>query len=76
MIGIANPTDYVTTSSASKVLIAQFSTKLFESVTQVGISYDLTVSQFKNARIKPQTLELSLILRSSRPDGSVPCPWK
>lgn len=53
-----------------------FSTKLFESVAQVGISYDVTVSQFKNARIKPQTLELSLILRSSRPDGSVPCPWK
>ena len=39
MIGIANPTDYVTTASASKVLIAQFSTKLFEDKTTIYANY-------------------------------------
>ena len=39
MIGIANPTDYVTTASASKVVIAQFSTKLFEDKTTIYANY-------------------------------------
>ncbi len=39
MIGIANPTDYVTTISSSKVLIAQFSTKLFEDKTSIYANY-------------------------------------
>lgn len=39
MIGIANPTDYVTMASASKVLIAQFSTKLFEDKTTIYANY-------------------------------------
>ena len=39
MIGIANPTDYVTTSSAYKVVIAQFSTKLFEDKTTIYANY-------------------------------------
>ena len=39
MIGIANPTDYVTSTSSSKVLIAQFSTKLFEDKTTLYANY-------------------------------------
>lgn len=39
MIGLANPTDFVTTSSSSKVLIAQFSTKLFEDKTTIYVNY-------------------------------------
>jgi hypothetical protein len=39
MIGIANPTDYVTTNSASKVFLAQFSTKLFEDKTSIYANY-------------------------------------
>ncbi len=39
MIGIANPTDYFTTSSSSKVLIAQLSTKLFEDKTTIYANY-------------------------------------
>lgn len=39
MIGIANPTDYVITSSSNKVLIAQFSTKLFEDKTTIYANY-------------------------------------
>ena len=39
MICIANPTDYVTTASASKVVIAQFSTKLFEDKTTIYANY-------------------------------------
>ena len=43
MIGIANPTDYVTTASASKVLIAQFSTKLFEDKTTIYANYKVEI---------------------------------
>ena len=39
MIGLANPTDYVTTSSSSKVVLAQFSTKLFEDKTTIYANY-------------------------------------
>jgi len=39
MLGIANPTDFVTTESSSKVIIAQFSTKLFEDKTSVYVNY-------------------------------------
>lgn len=39
MIGVANPTDYVTTISSNKVLIAQFSTKLFEDKTTIYANY-------------------------------------
>ena len=39
MIGIANPTDYVKAKSTSKVLIAQFSTKLFEDKTTIYANY-------------------------------------
>lgn len=39
MIGVANPTDYVTTSVTSKVILAQFSTKLFEDKTTIYANY-------------------------------------
>lgn len=39
MIGIANPSDFVSTSSTSKVIIAQFSTKLFKDITSVYVNF-------------------------------------
>ena len=39
MLGIANPTDFVTAESNSKVILAQFSTKLFEDKTSVYVNY-------------------------------------
>ncbi len=39
MLGIANPTDYVTAESSSKVVIAQFSTKIFDDKTSVYVNY-------------------------------------
>jgi len=39
MIGLANPTDYVTSKSSSKVFIAQWSTKLFQDKTSLYVNY-------------------------------------
>ncbi|NCW13084.1 MAG: porin [Chitinophagia bacterium] len=39
MIGIANPTDFVTTNAPYKVFIAQLSTKLFEDKTTLYANY-------------------------------------
>lgn len=39
MIGVANPTDFVTSKSSSKVFIAQFSTKLFQDKTTLFANY-------------------------------------
>ena len=39
MIGIANPTDYVISSSPLKIIIAQLSTKLFEDKTTLYANY-------------------------------------
>lgn len=39
MVGIANPSDFVTTKSSSKVILAQFSTKLFNDKTSVYANY-------------------------------------
>jgi type IX secretion system PorP/SprF family membrane protein len=44
---------------------------------QFGASYDLTVSKLNQASRKPNTWELSIILRGSRsPTPVIPCPWK
>jgi type IX secretion system PorP/SprF family membrane protein len=44
---------------------------------QVGISYDLTISKLNEAPRRPNTWELSLILRGrSTPPVVIPCPWK
>ena len=44
---------------------------------EVGVSYDLTTSKLNQAARKPNTWELSLILRGTRkPTGVIPCPWK
>jgi type IX secretion system PorP/SprF family membrane protein len=44
---------------------------------QFGVSYDITVSKLSQAAKKPNTWELSMILRGSRkPSGYIPCPWK
>lgn len=44
---------------------------------QFGVSYDYTISKLNQAARKPNTWELSLILRGSRkPSGVIPCPWK
>ena len=44
---------------------------------QFGISYDLTTSKLNQATKKPNTWELSLILRGiKKPSGVIPCPWK
>ena len=39
MIGLANPTDFVTSKSSSKVFIAQLSTKLFQDKTTIYVNY-------------------------------------
>jgi hypothetical protein len=44
---------------------------------QFGVSYDLTTSKLNQATRKPNTWELSLIIRGERkPSGIIPCPWK
>jgi len=44
---------------------------------QVGVSYDLTISKLNDAARRPNSWELSLILRGVRkPSGVIPCPWK
>jgi len=44
---------------------------------QFGVSYDLTISKLNEAVRRPNSWELSLILRGERkPSGVIPCPWK
>jgi type IX secretion system PorP/SprF family membrane protein len=44
---------------------------------QFGVSYDLTVSKLNQATRKPNTFEVSVILRGTKPaSGIIPCPWK
>ena len=45
---------------------------------QVGLSYDVTISQLNEAPKRAQTFELSLILRggSAKAFGYIPSPWK
>lgn len=44
---------------------------------QLGLSYDITISKLSQAGQRPQTFELSIILRADgRPDGAIPSPWK
>jgi type IX secretion system PorP/SprF family membrane protein len=44
---------------------------------QVGVSYDLTVSKLTAGQRRPNTFEISLILRGEkRNPGVIPCPWK
>jgi type IX secretion system PorP/SprF family membrane protein len=44
---------------------------------QIGLSYDLTTSKLNQAADKPNTWELSVILRGrSHPPTVIPCPWK
>ena len=44
---------------------------------QVGLSYDLTISKLNDAARRPNSWEVSLILRGVRkPSGVIPCPWK
>jgi type IX secretion system PorP/SprF family membrane protein len=44
---------------------------------QIGVSYDMTVSKLSQATRKPNTFELSLILRGTQKgSGVIPCPWK
>ena len=43
---------------------------------QFGLSYDITISKLNQATRKPNTSELSIILRGKRsPSGVIPCPW-
>lgn len=44
---------------------------------QVGLSYDATISKLRQATRKPNTFELSIILRGiTKPTGVIPCPWR
>lgn len=44
---------------------------------QFGASYDLTTSKLNQATRRPNTWELSIILRGTKnPSGVIPCPWK
>ncbi len=43
---------------------------------QYGLSYDVTISKLSQAGRRPNTGELSVILRGKRkPSGFIPCPW-
>ena len=44
---------------------------------QFGLSYDVTTSKLNQATDKPNTWELSLIVRGrNKPSYVIPCPWK
>jgi type IX secretion system PorP/SprF family membrane protein len=44
---------------------------------QFGVSYDFTISKLRDAPRKPNTWEVSIILRGmKRVDKTIPCPWK
>jgi type IX secretion system PorP/SprF family membrane protein len=50
---------------------------------QFGASYDFTISSLRDTRRKPNTWEISIILRGDKTHGSnpkakggIPCPWK
>jgi len=44
---------------------------------QFGVSYDFTISKLNDAARRPNTWEVSLILRGDRKaSGVIPCPWK
>ena len=44
---------------------------------QFGLSYDVTISKLRQATDKPNTYELSLIVRGrNKPSYVIPCPWK
>lgn len=44
---------------------------------QFGVSFDITTSKLNQATRKPNTWELSLIIRGIRkPTDVIPCPWK
>ena len=44
---------------------------------QFGVSYDLTTSNLRKAPRKPNTYEVSLIIRGVKsPTTVIPCPWK
>jgi type IX secretion system PorP/SprF family membrane protein len=43
---------------------------------QLGLSYDITISNLNVAAEKPKSFELSLILRPNKPRGYIRSPWK
>jgi type IX secretion system PorP/SprF family membrane protein len=44
---------------------------------QFGFSYDITTSKLNQAQRKPNTWELSVVLKGKKdPTGVIPCPWK
>lgn len=45
---------------------------------QVGLSYDVTISKLSDAARRPNTFELSMILRggTGKDNGVIPSPWK
>ncbi len=44
---------------------------------QLGITYDMTTSKLSQATRKPNTWEVSFIIRGTqKPSGIIPCPWK
>lgn len=44
---------------------------------QLGVSYDATTSKLNRASNKPNTYEVSLIVRGrNKPSYVIPCPWK
>lgn len=44
---------------------------------QFGVTYDITTSKLNQATRKPNSWEVSMILRGKRrPSRAIPCPWK
>lgn len=44
---------------------------------QYGLSYDITISKLNQAARRPNTAELSIIIRGKNAvSGAIPCPWR
>lgn len=49
---------------------------LYQNI-QLGITYDINVSKQVAASQNPNSFELSLVFKQSKPErGAIPCPWK
>jgi type IX secretion system PorP/SprF family membrane protein len=66
----------------SKNAITPYVGLLYDNL-QFGVTYDLTISKLREVSHKPNTWELSIIIRgvnnhspNIRGKGGIPCPWK
>lgn len=49
---------------------------LYQNI-QLGVTYDINVSKQVTASQNPNSFEISLVFKQSKPErGAIPCPWK